>query len=263
MESAYSAVQPGASSAPGHLTYAEIVPDAALVDLVDRFYVVGNPTACRTPLHGVADAGADLLLDLDGRVAPLVSVTLARPLVGPMPAGSRVLGVRLRPGIAPAWLGSEAAALDGSVTPLAAFRAGRGAPALGRGLDAGQAVAIVTAWLSDAIGRMPRHREAREIIGEAWSAGVAVTAPRLSARHARRRCRAILAIGPKRLARVLRFQRAFRALASNPASAIADVAAAHDYADQAHFTRECSSFSGLTPGVWRGRFLQDGPHPDR
>lgn len=56
---------------------------------------------------------------------------------------------------------------------------------------------------------------------------------------------------PKRYSRVRRFQHAVRALATQPAMPLVDIAAAHGYADQAHFTRDFLNYAGVTPGQYR------------
>jgi methylphosphotriester-DNA--protein-cysteine methyltransferase len=72
----------------------------------------------------------------------------------------------------------------------------------------------------------------------------------LSMRQLRRRCHAAAGYGPKTLQRVLRFQRFVRMLdaAAGPTD-LASAAATAGYADQAHLTRECAAFSGLTPAA--------------
>ncbi|MGH7643470.1 MAG: helix-turn-helix domain-containing protein [Candidatus Dormibacteria bacterium] len=67
----------------------------------------------------------------------------------------------------------------------------------------------------------------------------------VSERELLRRCRDAVGYGPKKLDRILRFQRS-RARAATAVS-LADLAADSGYADQAHMTRECRRLSGLTP----------------
>jgi len=56
---------------------------------------------------------------------------------------------------------------------------------------------------------------------------------------------------PKFVARIARFERAREALAADPASGLADVAARCGYADQAHLTREVGELAGMTPARLR------------
>jgi AraC-like DNA-binding protein len=82
----------------------------------------------------------------------------------------------------------------------------------------------------------------------------------LSGRQLRRRVEAAAGYGPKTLQRVLRFRRFVRMLdAAGQPPDLASAAAAAGYADQAHLTRECSAFSGLTPtALARVRHAESG-----
>ena len=86
-----------------------------------------------------------------------------------------------------------------------------------------------------------------------------------SARHLGERFRAETGLSPKEAARVVRFDRARRALAARVgrgrAADLAGLAVAAGYADQAHLTREWRAFSGLPPTRWLAAelgFVQDG-----
>lgn len=99
-------------------------------------------------------------------------------------------------------------------------------------------------------GRLPVAEVARRI---GWSP-----------RHLEQRFRAETGLGPKEAARVVRFDRARRALASRVAAGrapdLAALAVAGGFADQAHLTREWRAFSGLPPTRWLAAefgFVQD------
>jgi AraC-like DNA-binding protein len=66
---------------------------------------------------------------------------------------------------------------------------------------------------------------------------------------------------PKVMARVMRFERARRLLVSHARPALADVAAACGYADQAHLTRDWRALAGQSPRAWLASehlpFVQD------
>lgn len=111
-------------------------------------------------------------------------------------------------------------------------------------------------------------------VAEAWrvttATGGRVPVARLaahvgwSARHLEQRFRAATGLRPKEAARVVRFDRARRELASRAAAArpldLAGLAAAAGYADQAHLTREWREFAGLPPTRWLAAefgFVQD------
>jgi AraC-like DNA-binding protein len=77
----------------------------------------------------------------------------------------------------------------------------------------------------------------------------------LSRRHFGERFKSELGLSPKTVARILRFERA-TGLIHFRRSALADVAAAAGYADQAHMTRDWLAMSGRTP---RRRMLEELP----
>lgn len=68
-----------------------------------------------------------------------------------------------------------------------------------------------------------------------------------------------LGLPPRTVARILRFQRALRALMSQPSESLAEVAANAGYYDQAHFIREFRVMTGGVPRGYRGYFPPDGP----
>ncbi|MEV6301638.1 helix-turn-helix domain-containing protein [Actinoplanes sp. NPDC051861] len=69
-----------------------------------------------------------------------------------------------------------------------------------------------------------------------------------SGRHLTDRFRAELGLRPKEAARVIRFDRARRAL--RPGVVLAALAAEHGYADQSHLVRDFRAFSGCSPSQW-------------
>jgi uncharacterized glyoxalase superfamily protein PhnB/AraC-like DNA-binding protein len=68
-----------------------------------------------------------------------------------------------------------------------------------------------------------------------------------SRRHLAARFRSQLGMGPKTIARVLRFQRAVALLRDEEGPELARIAADCGYFDQAHFTRDVRAFAGVTP----------------
>jgi AraC-like DNA-binding protein len=69
-------------------------------------------------------------------------------------------------------------------------------------------------------------------------------------------------VGPKAMARVLRFERARWMLVQPEHPSLATVAATCGYADQAHMTREWHALAGASPAAWLAAeelpFVQDG-----
>ena len=73
-----------------------------------------------------------------------------------------------------------------------------------------------------------------------------------SERHLSARFANATGMGPKRFARLVRFEAA-RHTALTTTARLADIAAACGYADQAHMTREFSEFAGSSPAAVRAR----------
>lgn len=75
----------------------------------------------------------------------------------------------------------------------------------------------------------------------------------LSPRQLERAFDAAIGLAPKTLARTVRFEHARDHLWANPGIALAALADAHGYADQAHFTREFRAFTDATPAPLAAR----------
>nr|WP_255644520.1 helix-turn-helix transcriptional regulator [Actinoplanes polyasparticus] len=163
--------------------------------------------------------------------------------------------VALRPLGCRALLGVPAAELAGSDVDAAAV--------LGEAAVAGIRERLCSApdWpsrfalLDDALRVRLAHNPVRPEITYAYQRIVRGTPVRnvaaevgWSDRHLTNRFRAEVGLRPKETARVARFDRARRAL--HPGALIAEVAAAHGYADQSHLVREFRALAGCTPSEW-------------
>jgi AraC-like DNA-binding protein len=71
-----------------------------------------------------------------------------------------------------------------------------------------------------------------------------------SRRHLTERFHREFGLGPKELARVVRFEGSKRRLQRGSYGSLADVAAACGYYDQAHLAREWKDLAGCPPSVW-------------
>jgi AraC-like DNA-binding protein len=239
-------VPAGAWLAPG---YAEWAPPAALRGMVACLWASVVPSdADRTTLV-LPDACSDLIWEQG------VGSYVAGPDTGPVrtvaKAGTVIVGVRFRPSAGGTVLGlplsevrdqrvalsdllpAAARRLPATLSPIqAAARTLNVAGGLIVDADPDNAAARAAALLRDPAAR-----------AEAVAADVG-----LSERQLRRRVEAAAGYGPKTLQRVLRFQRFVRMLdAATERPDLALAAAETGYADQAHLTRECSAFSGVTP----------------
>jgi AraC-like DNA-binding protein len=168
-----------------------------------------------------------------------------------------VIGVRFQPFGAATVVAAPQHTLVGETTDLAAV-----SPRLARALSS----AAEDPTLAGAVGRVqrvlaewcdvatidPRVRAAVTLIG-ATNGRVAVgrlaEAAGLTRRHLERRFVDTVGLTPKRLARIVRFQRALALLERcGPARRGTDTAFACGYADQAHFIRDFRKLAGCAPG---------------
>lgn len=138
---------------------------------------------------------------------------------------------------APTWAG-RFAALDAALLRLATATTDEPMP--------DQTLRYAWRRLHASGGRLPVSRLAAEI---GWSRG-----------HLTRRFQQELGLGPKQVARLVRFGTT-RDLVAIGSARLGDVAADCGYADQAHLTREWQQLTGLSPSAWRAKeaaFVQDG-----
>jgi AraC-like DNA-binding protein len=170
-----------------------------------------------------------------------------------LPAGSRLVGARLRPGAAGGVLGLPASELRDN-SPDAADVLGRDvAEALLERLAAGSDPYEVLLRALDLRGvgaPDPLVRAAVVALGRPRARVGAVAAELgVSARQLQRRLTDAVGYGPKMLARVLRFRR-LQQLSPAP---LVELALDAGYADQAHMTAEVTRLAGISPV----RFLKD------
>lgn len=138
---------------------------------------------------------------------------------------------------------------------------GRDGPALREQLgnlpDWPRRFALVEAFIARRLGRAPSEPVAhayRLLLREHGTLRIGALAAEIgwSRKHLLQRFRAEMGLGPKALARMLRFHQACR-LAQQPGSEWAQVAAAGGYADQAHLAREFIDLAGESPQAWARR----------
>jgi AraC-like DNA-binding protein len=232
-------------------SYRERLPAPTCV-WIQRVETGSAPYAHRTVPNGSAELVVPVG-ELPRVVGPQTSAT-EEVLDG----GTTVVGVRFRPGAAPAVLGvpaTEVVDLDLAADELW----GRAAVALGEAVAAAptpaEAAAVlersVYERLADAPGLDPVVGEAvRRLLPGGGGEVASIASPLfISERQLRRRCEAAIGVSPKTLARMLRFQR-FLALAGqteHPAEQLSRLAADAGYADQSHLTREAARLGGRSP----------------
>lgn len=94
--------------------------------------------------------------------------------------------------------------------------------------------------------------------------GIAALAAELecSRRHLGRRFTREFGLAPKLFARLLRFDRAVRALEADRVASLAELAVACGYADQSHLSRDFAEFAGDPPATFASRRLPEGGFGD-
>lgn len=248
-------------------TYRERPPVPALAGFVSSTWVQRVLPGAAPYVHRSVPSGGVELVCRVGSV-PRIIGPMTGPRVETLEPGSIVVGLRFRPGAAPALLGVPASEFTDvtvdatAVCGSAAARAGERAAEAADQADAAAAVQeLVAGRAAVAGGADPLVAEAvrRLMPGRTPDLRSLWSSLNVSERSFRRLCLSAIGVGPKTLHRMLRFQgflaKAQYALAQGrrPAAAgLARLAAEAGYADQAHLTRECVRLTGVTPRVFLG-----------
>jgi len=231
--------------------YTEWPAPAALRDAVACLWARGTTGGVGRTALVLPDGCTDLIWE-QGRGA-----FVAGPDTGPVPtpitAGTVIVGVRFRPSAGGPALGVPLSELRDQRVELADLRPAE-ARRLSAALDPAAALARaldVTAALVDGGAPDPAVTWVTRLLRDPRArTGDVAAEVGLSLRQLRRRCHAAVGYGPKTLQRVLRFRRFVSCIDARPEVLdLAALAAETGYADQAHLTRECTRFSGLTPAA--------------
>ena len=234
--------------------YRELAPSGDVYSLVACRWVRRTPEHVRGDSVLVLPDGCVDLLWREGELVVAGLDRTARPTrVAP---GERILGLRLRPGVAGAVLGMPASEvldvhvrLEELLGPAATELSERVAVSE----DDDEAFALLEGLVDSAMeagGPDPLVLAATRRLG---FPGVRVDqlaeSLGISDRQLRRRFHRSVGYGPKTLDRILRFRRLVAQAGELAAGErdLARVAADLGYADQAHMTRDCLRLSGLTP----------------
>ena len=163
--------------------------------------------------------------------------------------GTRVIGARLRPGAGPALLGVDGAAIRDAAVPVGDLWGH-----VGHRLTAASPENVTTEHVVNALmarirpGCEPDALVAAAIerlrTGEPSIAGLGQTLG-VSQRQLRRRFHAAVGLSPKRMARILRLQRALAAPLRH--RDLTTTALDAGYSDHSHFVNECRALTGLPP----------------
>jgi AraC-like DNA-binding protein len=229
------------------MRYAEHAPPGALAPWVACSWERGDGGG--EPVRVLPDGCIDIVWT-EGRGAIVAGPDTQAWLVDLAPA-VHVVGVRMRPGAAPPLLGVHAEALRDGRRPLHELW-GDDARSLEERLERSddRRSDLLAALPPRALaGGRPDPLVQEAVARLARRAPVAVGALAgelfVSERQLRRRFAVAVGYGPKRLARVLRLERALAA--ARAGDELGRVAAEAGYADQAHFTGDCRALAGVAP----------------
>jgi AraC-like DNA-binding protein len=202
---------------------------------------------------------------MDLYAAPDGVVSVAGPATAfydlPLGADGMLVGVRLRPGAVAAVIGAPACQARDSRIPLEMFWGAAAVRSLADGMLTGATARERLAVLEQAL--LARLADAAPVADPAVARAVGILQVRLGCpvaglarevglgeRQLRRRFEAAVGLGPKRLARILRFQRLLEVIrAGRGGAGWADLALRAGYFDQSHMIRESLALAGLAPAL--------------
>jgi AraC-like DNA-binding protein len=172
---------------------------------------------------------------------------------------TRSVGVQLRPGASRALFGMPADELADRHTPLDALWGARAREALEQLHEAETPAAqldCLETLLNERLGPQPHgmHPAVAQALfglGHGATVGELVDASGYSHRRFIALFRDAAGLAPKRLERVLRFQRVMRAEPASAALPWVDLALRSGYSDQPHFNRDFLEITGMTPETYR------------
>jgi methylphosphotriester-DNA--protein-cysteine methyltransferase len=203
------------------------------------------------PHRVLPDGCLDFIFNLGSGAATVVG-PMSRAIVVPVRAGLESFGVRFGPGHAARFIDADASELLDAQGQLDALtRVACLAERVAEAPSHAARSAIVTQTLLDARARTraadARVEQALKLItsarGRIAVRGLAASVG-LSERQLERRFLERVGLGPKRFARVVRFE---RAVALGTGLAQATLAAHAGYSDEPHLLRDFRALSGLTP----------------
>jgi AraC-like DNA-binding protein len=231
-------------------SYVERAPAAPLTNLVSSAWIQTSGDEPYRSRH-VPNGSVEVLCVLGAE--PQAVGPLTEPREDLLEPGTTIVGVRLRPGAAPAVLGTPASEVVDLAVGL------WDAPALGEDLAAAPSPHHALRALERHVsGRL--RREPDPLIAEAvkqlmpWRLDDVTSLTRslyISESQLRRRCREAVGLSPKTLHRLLRFQGFLalvqRSIATGRDESLAQLALDAGYADQSHLNRECLRLTGVSP----------------
>jgi AraC-like DNA-binding protein len=241
---------------PNGSPYREFAPPDYLRDVVVCYW---HRSGLSAPASGAIMPDGCIDIVWMGEQPPYVAGPMTVAVAPGAAAGLDVLGVRFRPGVAPAILGVGALELRDQRVPCLDLWPGELARSWGDVSSRGTLADRFTALSAVITSRMDAVCPPDEAVVRAarWlstdpqsTLASLMQRSSLSERQMRRRFDEAIGYGPKTLQRILRLQRLLW-IASQPRSgspSLSRLAYAAGYADQPHMTREVVALTASTPG---------------
>lgn len=190
---------------------------------------------------------------------PHVAGPMTQPVLYAIEAGTEIVAVRLRPGVAHRLLGESAKALLNHEVPLRELWPSHRAMPWEAVIVQRSEAAKLAAIAEVVSARLGTDEQCNDFVmhAAAWMARHPFASldelsglSRLSERQIRRHFDDAIGYGPKKLQRILRLQRLLWLASQQPAPVpgLADLSIAAGYADQSHMTREVVALTGASPG---------------
>lgn len=255
------------------MRYREVQPTSPLASYIECFWRMESeatpPTA--PPERLLPDGCLELILNTSARFrefdaagkdqlqpARFVAGQMTRPVLVAPTGAVQLFGIRFAPGGSVPFLPVLPGELTDRITPLddVASAVGRElSEALETGTTWREKLARVEAVLLHRLLAAPAPTHSlqpalRQLVatGGCWPIEQLAHELGLSQRQLQRRFLREVGLGPKLLARILRFQQVFRAV-EGAHNNWADIAVNCGYFDQAHLIRDFHQFAGQTPAV--------------
>jgi AraC-like DNA-binding protein len=257
------------------LEYREYNPAFPLSKLVERFWTLqGDPEGASEPERILPDGRCELVWNLaepfvrhraGGAPRRQASSLLVGQITGPLllEATGRIdlVGVRFRAGAFGSFLGGipshELTDQDFALEELLGRRLRFLADELESASEPGERIRIVERRISADLHNAratDRRVDSAVAILEATHGTISIDALAASTctsgRHLERLFLSSVGIGPKRLGRILRFQRLVSSIRANHPPAWTRIALQCGYYDQAHLIRDFREFTGGPPGAF-------------
>lgn len=237
--------------------YAEHAPSERLRAYVECYWTSSaSPAEPLLPVRILPDGCMDIIFDLATAEGAVIGTMTHSILTLPGPRAD-LLGVRFRPGAAPAFLDAPARGATDERIALDALWGGF-ARELAERLSEARSTAVRLGLLDrELVARLERTERLNAVALHAVALVVSTQgeirvddlAERvgLGTRQLERVFHELVGVSPKLFARIARFRALTDALRAQPAPRWAELALRLGYYDQAHLVRDVRAFAGVTP----------------